>query len=315
LGQQLAAALAQCQALKADLDTRTEEATDLSQQVAALTGEVEVLSKEHDRLSQNLAVQDSVGRGNDDKSDKIKAERDELKARLAAAEKKLASQESGDGQKKDDVQRRYEMAVEDLRELKKENAELEAKLRSRGSDGGGRAASSGGGHMDWESQKQRLLASLEADFDEDDEDDSNDKVTIEETIRITDQVVAEKDREIEDLKQLLQQQSSNVGSLAVGAAAVAEILDHDELIQQEREKLRLLEAECRQTLRSAEIDISVERARLARERAELEEKLQTLQGEQAQSHPPEAPAADGSKPGKPGRGRWLTRLGLKDLDE
>jgi len=137
-------------------------------------------------------------------------------------------------------------------------------------------------------------------------------MSIEGTIRITDGVVAQKEKEIQELKRLLDDQSSNLGSVAVGASAIAGMLDQDDLIRQERERLAEQQEEWREKLRQAEIDISVERAKIARERTELEEKLRAFQDEMAKQ-----PADDADKPKaekQTGR-RWLSRLGLKDSDE
>ena len=138
------------------------------------------------------------------------------------------------------------------------------------------------------------------------------RLTAESAIQITDQIVAGKDREIMELRVLLSQQSSNIGAVAVGAAAIAENLDGDELIQQEREKLQALQAEWRDKLRQAEIDLSIERARIARQRAEVEEKVSAYDSARAQHKADDNAGTSGGQPKQPTRGRWLARLGLKD---
>jgi hypothetical protein len=121
--------------------------------------------------------------------------------------------------------------------------------------------------------------------------------------------VATKDREIAELKELLQQQAENIGSCAVGASAIAEVLDKDELIREERETLTRLEVELREKLRQFEIEASLERARLARERASLEEKLRVIEQEKVHAIPTGGSAdSDKSKSSR----RWLTRLGIKE---
>jgi hypothetical protein len=110
------------------------------------------------------------------------------------------------------------------------------------------------------------------------------------------------------LKQLLEKQSANLGSVAVGAAAIGSIVDSDAIVREERENLRRLQSEWQEKLRKAEVEISIERAKLARQHAELEEKLR------AQGATPSKPDAPGSAAAKPDKssGRWLARLGLKD---
>jgi hypothetical protein len=258
-----------------------------------------------------------------------RAEREMLIGRLADAESRLAEI---DPNRVEELEQRCEMAIADVRDLKRRNAELEEQL-ARAPAGDSRAPRPAeefdGGSPDWEATKRRMLASLQADGDaaqraEDDEsgesaeeasdEASAERLTIESTIQITDEIVASKDRELAELKLLLSNQSDSIGSVAVGAAAIAGVLGQDELIRQEREKLNSLQEEWREKLRRAEIDISIERARLARQRAEVDEKLQNIETQRS-AHSAEtgggAPA-DGTK--KPVRGRWLARLGLKDDD-
>ena len=151
-----------------------------------------------------------------------------------------------------------------------------------------------------------------------------DRLTVEGAIQITDQVVSEKERlvaerdqqvaeqerEINELKQLLDQQAGNIGDVAVGASAIAEMLDQDELIREERENLNKLQVEWRDKVRQAEVDISQERAKLAREKAQLEEELQAIKQERALYGNKQEPDSDGAA-SKQSR-RWLTRLGIKD---
>ena len=61
--------------------------------------------------------------------------------------------------------------------------------------------------------------------------------------------------------------------MAVGASAIAELLNTDELIRVERENLTRLQEELQQKLRQAEIEVSLERARLSRERVAMEDRL------------------------------------------
>lgn len=102
------------------------------------------------------------------------------------------------------------------------------------------------------------------------------------------------------------------GSLAVGAAALGEILDNDAIIQEEREKLRQMQEEWQEKLRQAEIGISIERAKIARARAEIDEKTRIFE---EQGDPVDGEPDPSGEPGKPRRGRWLARLGLANLDE
>lgn len=269
-----------------------------SQQQAAAAGadpaELASLREERDRLAQRLS--------------ETEQRLPPLVAQLSEAEEQLTRlrNAAGGNDSADDYRRRYEMSLEDMRELKARNQDLERQLaRAKANPASGPAP---GQRLDWEAEKMRILAALEADFDSDDEEDRKERLRIEEVIRQTDQVLAEKDREIDELKQLLENQSSNLGAVAVGAAALGEILDKDAIVQEERNNLRRLQQEWEEKLRQAEIEISVERAKIARQRAELEGQLHAAD--------PGASHAQAEEPasGKPAHGRWLSRLGLGGPD-
>jgi hypothetical protein len=298
--QQRAEHLAELERRKAELlALSTGRDSDLQQQLIQARDTIEQLRRE----IAELETRPAAASGDAKQQAQLRQERDALADRLEAAEAKLserAKQEDAGGKSLDDLRRRYELAVEDVRELKRTNAELEQKLKSRG----GAPAIVSGGSLDWEAQKQRLLASLEAD--DDSEEAVAERTTIENTIRITDEIVAQKDREIAELRKRLEAGAGD------SHTAIAELLDADEVIRQEREKLSQMQAEWREKIGQAEIDISVERAKIARDRMLLEEKARQFELDQESRTGGESSAAD---PSKPARGRWLARLGLKDIDE
>jgi chromosome segregation ATPase len=210
-----------------------------------------------------------------------------------------------------DYRQRYEMSLDDLRELKASNALLHdqlTKARSAASSLGKQNQASSGG-LDWESQKLRILAALESDLDENDSEQRGERLKIEDVLRTTENAIAEKDREIRELKRQLQE-SSGVGNLVQAAAAVEQVLQSDTAIQDERERLRQMEEQLQNRLCQAEIEISLERAKLARERAELDDRLRKAGLEGAKSDTEPGAAA----PAQPTRGRWMSRLGLTDAD-
>ena len=94
------------------------------------------------------------------------------------------------------------------------------------------------------------------------------------------------------------------------------MLDQDAVIQEERQRLLQLQQEWQDKLRQAEVEMSVQRARIARERTELDEKLRVLEEHKstmaAQQNSGEPNSSN--KPQKPAR-RWLTRMGLKENDK
>ena len=240
----------------------------------------------------------------------LQQERDSLQSRLADAEEELRTLAAagGDSTRLNEMRERFETAVQEIRALKSENAELNAMLAGATRD----LDEESNAGFDWETQKQRLLDQLEAEFDPTDPVQAKGKLTVEGAIRITDQVVARKDEEIAELKALLHDQSGRIGEIAVGATAVAAMLDDDELVQAERDRLKLMQEEWREKLRQAEVDISIERAKLARERVILDDKFGSLEAGQAK----ETNSKGSDEPGKKASGgNWLARLGLKDANE
>ncbi len=216
-------------------------------------------------------------------------------------------------QQLEDLRRRYEMAVEDLKAERARAEELEARLEQK------EEANSAWGdeaNLDWERQKQQLLAALESDFDEDDPEEEEQRIQLEQVIARTDRLLAEKDREIAELKKLLDEQSSTWEGMALGAAAVADLLDKDEIVRQERENLKALQEQWKEKLRQAEVELSLERAKLARQKAEIDDKLHELHQKLAQLEKmsEEARAAAAQNTLTKTRS-WLKRLGLLKDDQ
>ena len=75
--------------------------------------------------------------------------------------------------------------------------------------------------LDWEAEKCRILAALELEVSDGDEAAAR-RLEFQQVVRTTDAVVAEKQREVEELQALLTAQSSNLASVAVGAAALGD---------------------------------------------------------------------------------------------
>ena len=235
----------------------------------------------------------------------LAAEIEELKT--AASSRPNDGHEDAPSEHDEELHRRHEMAMEDLRELRAANAELQQQLSDARAGKQETTVAAPGGTLDWEAEKQRILNTLEHESGDVDEQRAADQLEIEGVIQMTDKTLAEKDREIADLKLLLESQSDNIGSVAVGAAALGEMLDSDPIICEERENLKRLQETWRKKLSQAEIEISTERAKLAREKLEIEEKVRLLEKSLSQQsgQPQENEGA-----GQPTQRRWLTRLGL-----
>jgi chromosome segregation ATPase len=323
----LAAALARIEELEAEHATLMECSQEVqdrltaASETAARVGDLESkceaqaaeLTQMRDREAKNAATLPQQAEAALREREALVARLADAETRLAESERKLLEMQAAPQNSAElaDLKRRHEMLIEDLRELKRRNLELEKKKTVSGSPAG----SPHGVGMDWEAQKSRMLAALEADDDKDDETRRDERLRIEEAIRATDAALAEKNTEIEELQRLLAHQSDNLGSVAVGAAAFGEMLDKDAIVCQERERLKQLQSEWEDKLRQAEVELSVQRAQIARARVELDERQRTIDSDATSRADERDSQTSDAKGKKPPRGRWLSRLGLKDDGE
>ena len=256
-------------------------------------------------LEQELARRPEANEADSAELVALRAERDALAERVEQLERQPAREVDGNSEQQvADLQRRFELAVEDVRELKTKNAQLESRLAAAAERPAAHADSGG---MDWESQKRRMLASLaEEGEDAVDEDREKERTTIEGTIEMTDAVVAEKDREIQELKTQLATLTSATADTRKGEQdeKVNELLNADEVIAEHRKRIAQVERAMEDKLRTAELEMSVERAKLARQKVELEELRSDLETQRQTME-----AGGGAAGGAPRR-RWLSKLGL-----
>ncbi len=160
----------------------------------------------------------------------------------------------------------------------------------------------------WEERKLAWLRQLEHETQVENNVSPSRVLEIEKVIEQTDRELLRRDKEIADLKSLLQEQSVASNGMAVGAAAISQIIEADDLIIEERQRLKQLQEDWEQKQRQGEIEMSLERAKLARERLELQERMRSLEAIHANQVMDEkgAPSLGKSK------GNWLARLGLRD---
>jgi len=287
---------------RADLDA-------LQHKFGVTLSEVQKLKRENSELREAASA---ASAGNDGPSPEliaVRQERDALAVRVAELESMPASEpapvadDSALRQQMDDLQHRFEMTLDDLRKANQVNHELRGQLATAQASAGS-AAPSGG--SDWASQRARLMAMLEDEECEGVTDSARKKerATIEDAIAATDLALAEKERELAELR-------ASGGGLSAGLEehqARLAAVDADEAIAAERKKLAQLQAEWEEKLRAAELEVSLERAKLAREQAALKEKMFELQ----KAEPQGILANDAD--GKPRR-RWLAALGLGEDGE
>ena len=160
-----------------------------------------------------------------DEAERLRIARDALTTRLAQTESRLAEAEKrmaesphgGDHRAaEEELQQRYESAMDELRLARNKNAELQQQVaRARSTAAKLAQQARKPGWLDWEAEKLRILAALEADGNQDDEAQQSERLGIVEVLRITDEVIAAKDREIQQLKKRLEEQSRD------GAASAA----------------------------------------------------------------------------------------------
>jgi len=277
---------------------------------------VNTLQVQHGRIRAFLEQQQDRWQAAEDELlaeiDLLKAEVRDLQAQCNLLQNNSAI---GSTEALDDANRRYQMAIDDLRKLDLQNADLQRQLAddsivSPPLSGAPLLCGTAAKVHNWEAEKQRILATLESDETAADNAAMGpQRAKIEEIILRTDRIIAEKNREIEELKHLLDSQSNSLGSLAVGAAALGGMLDMDSLIVEERARLGQLQNELQDKLRQAEIEISLERARLARREVEIEEKVRNLEIRKAAVDTTDTALA---ATGRPIRGRWRAQLGLVD---
>lgn len=168
--------------------------------------------------------------------------------------------------------------------------------------------------LSWEERKLLILQQLENETDEANDDPVQQEVQLARQLEVKDLVetteaeIARRDREIEELRSIVEQQSNTSQGVAIGAAAIAQMFESDDLIKQERNKLKDIQQEWEEKLRQAEIDLSMERAKLARERSQLEAELEKVK--QAQDN--ETLHDEIQEKVKGRKRKWLEHLGLKD---
>jgi len=237
----------------------------------------------------------------------LRAEREAMVQRIADLEQQSTAQVGAVASPdQSDLQRRFELAVEDVRDLKKRNAELEEQIESSKHGGSPVAAPAAG--SSWEAMKLKMLANLEGEGDDVDEERREERATIEDTIRITDEVLARRDRELVELK-------SRLAEVAYAPPdrneSVEQLIDADEIIAEHRARIAQLEIEITNKLREAELELSVERAKITRETAHLAELKADIDAHRASGGDVHAAPGTAQQPKR----RWLSKLGLSGEEE
>ncbi len=161
-------------------------------------------------------------------------------------------------------------------------------------------------NFDWEAQKRLLMQEM---------GDKNG--TVQQSIQAVERsrVVIESGVAVsaDEVEMLREQLSSLMNAIASAFGETAEGFDFAATLEAEREKVRELQQQWYDKLRESELEISVERAKLARETVKLDEAMRIL--EEKKLCGLNAPEEEDSTEKPASRGRWLARLGLSDKDE
>jgi FtsZ-binding cell division protein ZapB len=195
------------------------------------------------------------------------------------------------------------LVEQELQRLEEKNAQLQQELaKSRTTTTDLARQPRQPGRLDWEAEKRRILAALEAEGDGDE---------LAEVVQTTGEVIAAKDRTIGELNARLEEQSGHAAVMAPAALPAEQTMAKDAALREERERLKLLQAQWQEKIRQAEVELALERAKIARQRADLEGHAPTAADGAAES----PRASDTDQPAKPAtRRRWMARLGLTDAD-
>ena len=209
-------------------------------------------------------------------------------------------------------------------ELEEQNESLAARVA--GDSVRQTVGSEAGEPMSWEERKEAILRQMENDdFDSEafirdlqqrtDRDQEADAATLLDEVWAMNEKLREtcesQKEELSQLRRMMSERDAspvqNDGTLARGAAAIAQMIDSDDLIAEERERLEQLQKDWEEKFRKIEVETSLERAKLSRERQELAERLAEVETELAQTRRQNAvdDQAGGSSR------RWLAKLGLE----
>ena len=282
---------------------------ELQQKFDLALADMQRLRSRAAELEQELASRPAAEQTDTVELVSVRAERDTLLSRIAVLEQQPAAAVDGNtAQQIAELQRRFELAVEDVRDLKKQNSQLEAQLAAAKS---AHPVAANPGARIGKRSRCSCLPAWKAKRVKRRRSKQKERTSIANTVRITDEIVASKDRQIAELKSQLASGSSAEGAVVNSEPIVTEdltpLLDADAVIQQHRQRIAALEQEMEEKLRQTEIALSMERAKIAREQSQLTElriELESMRG-------PNGPGGDGSGSKEPKR-RWLSKLGLGD---
>jgi hypothetical protein len=300
---------------------QTQFATNIAQVIAtnspAVVGQTDPDERTALLLSTELSdTRLQLSAANDQLSE-CQLELKRCRAQLEKAEHRIAEVEieplhisGNDDDLSDQLKLQLEDTLNELADLREQNSDLAARLAQQVANSVTYDGSVGRGNdaqLTWEQRKLLILKQLEGDTSIGSAAiPHHDKVEIQEIIDASQLEIARRDEEIEELREIVRMQSDARAGVAIGAAGLAEILDSNELIQQERQRLCEIQQEWEAKLRQAEIDLSMERAKIARERIAIDKQKEELTHLQLNSPPPKEKTVER---------RWSRIFGRSQADD
>ncbi len=223
---------------------------------------------------------------------------------------------AADSSEADSLRARIKELDSQVSELSQQNSDLAAKLATSSIRKAVATDDVVNETLSWAERKSLILQQMEEDsFDAPSFVDSlqegvvvgpnDDENPVSYVQRLNDEL-ARREAKVGELQHLLEQQSeTRQTGVSIGASALAAMIDSDELVREERARLQQLQVEWEDKFRQGEIEASLERAKLSRERRELAAKQTQLDAELERVRRKVLQDSEKDAPRK-----WLSQLGL-----
>lgn len=298
--------------------TRTKSSSELQELREELEQKQQTWLDIQDRVCQQQEAFLLEVQNNDRQQSDFNIETEELRQEVASWKAKyeeLQSQQQDRGEisEHEDMLKHAE-ALAEIHDLRAANAQLRSQLEAFEKNQSKIAAAGNQGGFDWEEHKRKMLSELEGGEPAPVEpqgipvwSEAPTPTPSSESTDASHELLVQREEEIERLKTTIQEQADCIAELE---KALAESSDQDEVdrrVREERNKLSTMQDEWREMLRLAEVEISVERAKLARDQRKLEDQA----GEYKTEIKRLEQSVENLKAGNTtSQGNWLTRLGL-----
>lgn len=329
--------IAEIELIRGELKQARQNCIEQADQNDDFKSQIESLTQQNDTLSQqNQELQRSIGDlslENEQVADpdpELQRENESLTNRidsLSETNQSLTLQAELLFEREDDLQKQIDTLIEQNRSLTTELSQLSSaeapSLAAAAIDSS--MADSREESLTWEQRKEKILQQMENEtFDADsfvqnlqsesasDEDPASIVNRLFDSLQRMETQSGEQRSEIQQLQRMLdeatQTAAASGGDTMVGAAAIAGLLDSDELVREERERWQSMQQHWQEKFRDLEVKSSVERAKLSRERQTLASKVQEMEDELSQLRRNKACEEENG----PGTRKWLVKLGLND---